>query len=267
MTKSRTNADNVTADIAGITAGTGITGGGTSGTVTITNSMATAFDTKGDLIAATAADTFSKLAVGANDTVLTAASGEATGLKWATASSFLPTIFETTATRYIGAIGTVSSIYLPTINITRYIPIFIPVTLSFDRISIRTNQDYAGTSTVRLGVYNCDTATGKPSTVKFDAGTVNASVVNTTYEITISQTLTPGYYFLAFNQQANTDDGHYWTGLTAANNKQLYLLNTRGSVSGVNTAGYTESGITGAFATAGTVSATDSIPSVALRIV
>jgi hypothetical protein len=35
VTKARTNADNVTADIAGVTAGTGITGGGTSGTVTL----------------------------------------------------------------------------------------------------------------------------------------------------------------------------------------------------------------------------------------
>ena len=35
MTKARVNADNVTADIAGVTAGTGITGGGTSGTVTL----------------------------------------------------------------------------------------------------------------------------------------------------------------------------------------------------------------------------------------
>ena len=96
MTKSRTNADNVTADIAGITAGTGITGGGTSGTVTITNSMATAFDTKGDLIGATGADTFSKLAVGANGTVLTAASGEATGLSWATPSSGGMTLISTT---------------------------------------------------------------------------------------------------------------------------------------------------------------------------
>lgn len=70
-------------DIEGVTAGTGISGGGTSGTVTITNSMATAIDAKGDLVAGTGADTFARLAVGANDTVLTAASGEATGLKWA----------------------------------------------------------------------------------------------------------------------------------------------------------------------------------------
>ena len=44
MTRARTNADNVTADIAGITAGTGITGGGTSGTVTIAIDTATTAD-------------------------------------------------------------------------------------------------------------------------------------------------------------------------------------------------------------------------------
>ena len=45
---------------------------------------ATIFDAKGDIIAATAADTASRLAVGANNTVLTADSSTATGLKWAT---------------------------------------------------------------------------------------------------------------------------------------------------------------------------------------
>jgi hypothetical protein len=44
---------------------------------------ATIFDAKGDLIAATAADTASRLAVGANGTVLTADSSSATGLAWA----------------------------------------------------------------------------------------------------------------------------------------------------------------------------------------
>jgi len=69
-------------DIEGVTAGTGISGGGTSGTVTITNSMATAIDAKGDLVVGTGADTFSKLTVGANGTTLVADSAEATGLKY-----------------------------------------------------------------------------------------------------------------------------------------------------------------------------------------
>ena len=71
-------------DITGVTAGTGISGGGTSGTVTITNSMATEIAAKGDLIVGTGAATFDNLTVGANGTTLVADSTAATGLKWAT---------------------------------------------------------------------------------------------------------------------------------------------------------------------------------------
>ena len=84
MTKARTLADNFAADINGITAGTGISGGGTSGTVTVTNSMATAIDAKGDLVVGTGADTFGRLAVASTAGYLLAVdSGETTGLKWA----------------------------------------------------------------------------------------------------------------------------------------------------------------------------------------
>ena len=96
-------------DITGVTAGTGISGGGTSGTVTVTNSMATAIDAKGDLVAGTGADAFSRLAVGSNNTVLTADSAEATGLKWAApASGGSLTLLSTTALS--GSTTTVSSI-------------------------------------------------------------------------------------------------------------------------------------------------------------
>ena len=71
-------------DIEGVTAGTGISGGGTSGTVTITNSMATEIDAKGDLIVGTGADTFARLAVGTNGHTLVADSSVSPqGLKWA----------------------------------------------------------------------------------------------------------------------------------------------------------------------------------------
>ena len=88
-----TNADmdftwitNDVGDITAVTAGTGISGGGTSGAVTVTNSMATTITTKGDLVPGTGSNTFARLGVGANGTILTADSAEATGMKWAAAA-------------------------------------------------------------------------------------------------------------------------------------------------------------------------------------
>jgi hypothetical protein len=66
-------------------------------------------DAKGDLIAGTADNTVSRLAVGANDTVLTADSTEATGLKWATpAAAGGMTLLSTTTLS--GATVTISGI-------------------------------------------------------------------------------------------------------------------------------------------------------------
>lgn len=62
-------------DITAVTAGTGISGGGTSGSVTITNSMATAITTAGDLIKGTGSGTFDRLGIGTTGQVLTVSSG------------------------------------------------------------------------------------------------------------------------------------------------------------------------------------------------
>ena len=69
-------------DITEVVAGTGLSGGGSSGSVTLTNTVATEFDAKGDLVVGTGADTFDKLTAGTNETRLVAASGETTGLKY-----------------------------------------------------------------------------------------------------------------------------------------------------------------------------------------
>jgi hypothetical protein len=68
----------------------------------------TIVDAKGDIIAATAADTVARLAVGANDTVLTADSSTATGLKWAAVAGGGMTLISTTTLS--GTTVTLSSI-------------------------------------------------------------------------------------------------------------------------------------------------------------
>lgn len=55
---------------------------------TISNTL---IDAKGDILAGTGADSVGRLAVGANDTVLTADSSTATGLKWAALPASTPT--------------------------------------------------------------------------------------------------------------------------------------------------------------------------------
>jgi hypothetical protein len=96
-----------------------------TGTQTLTNKTLTSpvlttptistVDAKGDLLAATADNTVARLAVGANNTVLTADSAEATGLKWATPSSGGMTLLSTTTLS--GATTTVSGIDQTYVNL------------------------------------------------------------------------------------------------------------------------------------------------------
>jgi hypothetical protein len=81
-------ASGATGDIEGVTAGVGITGGGTSGTVTITNDMATTITASGDIVVGTGSGTYDNLPIGTTGQVLTADTTVSPyKVKWATASS------------------------------------------------------------------------------------------------------------------------------------------------------------------------------------
>jgi hypothetical protein len=144
-----------------------------------------------------------------------------------------------------------------------YTPIVIQSTTTLDRIAIVTGTAFSGTATVRLGIYSDNG--GVPSTLVLDAGTVSATAASTSYEITISQSLSSGFYWLAFCQQG--------TAPTVGN----YLITSTGNVSPVNlmggasapngnvVTGFFQTGVTGAFANASSPATTISAALVWVR--
>lgn len=210
-TGSAWEASGATGDIEGVTAGTGISGGGTSGTVTITNSMATEIDAKGDLIVGTGADTFARLAVGANNTVLTADSGEATGLKWAApaggGANF--TLLNAGGTNLTGAASITIS------GISGYNQIFVMVEgASSDTassvISVRinnltTNQRSLGKTDIINAANNVNIVGDSRTTINLGAMSSNAgSVVNGVVNIFGCNTAGTKIYQYAGGASTNT---------------------------------------------------------------
>lgn len=79
---------------------------------------------------------------------------------------------------------------------SRFIPIFVSKTTTFDRIAIEmTIASGAGTK-ARLGVYNSNPDTNNPDSLILDAGTVAMDGAIGVKEIEIDLTLQRGYYYL-----------------------------------------------------------------------
>jgi hypothetical protein len=108
---------------------------------------ATIVDAKGDIIAATAADTVARLAVGSNDTVLTADSSTATGLKWATPAAGGMTLLSTTSLS--GATVTISSI--PSTYVNLQLVISQAYSAATPDLHIQFNGDTGGNYAINYG--------------------------------------------------------------------------------------------------------------------
>jgi hypothetical protein len=234
--------------------------------ITKASSNAVAPAAKGDLVVGNATNDSGVLAVGSTDQVLTVDSTAATGLKWATVSAFQPILTPEIATEFIKTFasqGASSNSLLGTTNTTYYIPIFLP-TFSADRISFRTS---GGTTTgnYRMGLYNASSTTGLPTTVAFDAGTVSVNAQNTDFSITISQSITAGYYYLAINRQSGGYE-FITSGSSAIQTPQFAA--TGATLNGSPTRMFTQASVTGAFATATSLTAnsSDAVILIGLRI-
>ena len=134
-------------------------------------------------------------------------------------------------------------------DVTYYQAVLVQEDMTIDRICIYTSG-FSGSAVVRLGVYN--NSGGKPTTVLFDAGTVTLNANTTVFEITVNQTLAAGWYWTACNAQTITSGTCAVRGSTAFYRMGLTRVGNNADFN--NRDNYTESGITGAFATAGTLS-------------
>jgi hypothetical protein len=150
----------------------------------------TIVDAKGDIIAATAADTPARLAVGANDTVLTADSSTATGLKWATPAAGGMTLISTTSLS--GASVTISSIPATYKDLRLVIRDLLPATDNAI-LDMRLNGDTGAGRYKRRKITDLDGST------TFDQDKF-ANVTND-----VDNAVTSNLYIINFFDYANTD--------------------------------------------------------------
>lgn len=153
----------------------------------------TIVDAKGDIIAATAADTVGRLAVGSNDQVLTADSSTATGLKWATPSAGgMTLISETTA-------SALSSLSFSSLG-------------SYKQLLLEWQGIYHSNATTRFDLrFNSDSGSNYYGN--------NVTVLEGTITYRNAPADTAATYYGAFGEGTNNNTGAY-----AFNSKGMLLL-------------------------------------------
>lgn len=152
------------------------------------------------------------------------------------------------------------------LNRTQFMPIWLSSAKTYDRIGCVGGSTFSGTATVRLGIYAHDDSTVAPSTLVLDAGTVSVTSASSQFNITISQSLGVGWYWLAFNMQSAASTSTFFgvqpTSRYAASNavdaSNIINLNSRHT--------WYQDSVTGAFADAAGLVRWNSNITVALRV-
>jgi hypothetical protein len=190
--------------------------------ITKASSNAVAPAAKGDLVVGNATNDSGVLTVGANNTVLTADSAEATGLKWATpAAGQSYSLISTTATSS-GSTVTVSGLSS-----------YKNIILVFNNVSCNTANQYhyvkINGSTTALDYKQVATNINTPSTYgtavlsgssQFNSG--NSSGITVSYNGSATSTTLSGYFMIENAQNTGVKSCFFQAKAGAANNAESY---------------------------------------------
>jgi hypothetical protein len=106
--------------------------------------------------------------------------------------------------------GAVSS--TPVVGLPNLASIYIPEATTFSGLVTRTWSNYSGTSTIQLGIYDHNKATNGPNNLVYTSGDLTfTGAINSNYgPAGFSQTLQPGFYWLAFLAISNAATPNFW---------------------------------------------------------
>lgn len=204
------------------------------------NQVASALTTKGDIIA-TNGSTINRLAVGTNGQVLQADSSSTNGIKWA--ATAINSVLKYQSGLYYRTPVELSTTSTATLNTLYFVAMLTPSDVVLDRISINAGSTFSGTAVVRLGLYK--EVNGAPGDLILDAGTVSCTAALNEYEITISQTIPAGYYFLAAVMQTAATTSTFLGSRTGSSYNPWQISRYNAITSGTS-AGFAQTSVSGA---------------------